>query len=117
MNIMAYSEQFGGHSPNCSRWNTKGQNMNGFDRLIILIKKSYAFEIPAAEYFIKIQKKLSIEENHVLAMALIDNCICYCRYGKTIDRRSNKIIFDFVPTEYIIARRKGKLTWNYVING
>lgn len=92
--------------------------MKGFERLIILIKKSYAFEIPPAEYFIKIQKKLSIEENHALAMALIDNCICYCRHGKTIDRRSNKIIFDFVPTDYIIARRKGKLSWNYaIING
>lgn len=91
--------------------------MNALDRVIIFIKNSYASEIPSAEFFIKFQKKLSIEEKHALAMTLIDNCICYCRHGKTIDRRSNTIIFDFVPTEYIIARRKGKLTWNYVIIG
>ena len=89
--------------------------MNALDRVIIFIKNTSTSEIPSAEFFIKFQKKLSIEEKHSLAMALIDNCICYCRHGKTIDRRSNKIIFDFVPTEYIIARWKGKLTWNYVI--
>lgn len=92
--------------------------MNALERVIVFLKNSYASEIPTAEFFVKFSKKLSIEEKHALAMALIDNCICYCRHGKTIDRRSNTIIFDFVPTEYIIARRKGKLSWNYtIING
>lgn len=89
--------------------------MNALERVIVFLKNSYGCEIPTAEFFVKFSKKLSIEEKHRLAMALIDNCICYCRHGKTIDRRSNKIIFDFVPTEYIIARWGGKLTWNYVI--
>ena len=61
LNMMKYSEQFGEHSPIVPRRARKDKNMKGFERLIILIKKSYAFEIPSAEYFIKIQKKFEIE--------------------------------------------------------